>query len=88
MHMDRAIFDLHLSMEATSAYIVICSLLDEGLFPILSLVRARWNGNEQSLRNALHDLMQHNVVNTDPTVFDGEPLVIRSREKWRRGSTM
>ena len=88
MHMDRAIFDLQLSMEATSAYIVICSLLDEGLFPTLSLVRARWNGNEQSLRNALHELMQHNVVNADPTVFDGEPLVIRSREKWRRGSTM
>jgi len=85
--MDRTIFDLQLTMEATSAYIVICSLLDEGLFPTLSLVRARWNGNEQSLRSALHELMRHNVVNTDPTVFDGEPLAIRSREKWQRAST-
>jgi hypothetical protein len=85
MHMDRAIFDLQLSMEATSAYIVVCSLLDEGLFPTLTLVRARWNGSEQSLRKALRELMQHHVVNDDATVFDGEPLAIRSREKWRRG---
>jgi hypothetical protein len=85
MHMDRAIFDFQLSMEATSAYIVVCSLLDDGLFPTISLVRARWNGSEPSLQKALQELMECNVVDPDATVFDGEPLAIRSREKWRRG---
>ncbi len=30
MHMDRAIFNLEASVEATSLYILLCALLDQG----------------------------------------------------------
>ena len=39
MHMDRAIFDMNLSVAATSLYILLCSLQDEEREPTLNTAR-------------------------------------------------
>ncbi|MGV8075294.1 MAG: hypothetical protein AB2L11_12150 [Syntrophobacteraceae bacterium] len=81
--MDRAIFDLNSSMEATSLYILLCALLDSGAIPTLNLARARWNGDEESLKKAAEELIQRGVLENRPPISDDKPLTINPSCKWR-----
>lgn len=72
--MDRNIFKLkELSMEATSAYIIIASVVGENAAPSLDIIRARWNASEEKLDLALKELSDRNVIvyRSGPA---GEPL--------------
>jgi hypothetical protein len=83
MHMDRAIFDLRISVEATSAYILICSLMDEGHFPSPKQIRLLWSGDEGSLRAALGELMERQVLVARGELFEDSPVSVNASDKWK-----
>lgn len=83
MHMDRAIFDLRASMEATSLYILLSSLLDQGQVPSLENARAKWNGTEEELLNAVDELMQRRVLEEVRPIPEKESLNINSSTRWQ-----
>ena len=60
--MDRQIFNMNLSVEATSAYILVASLVSENVRPSLEIVRGRWTAEDEALDRALEELARHNVV--------------------------
>lgn len=81
--MDRAIFDLKMSTEATSLYILICSLVEQGVAPLLSHVRARWNGNEEELVKAIEELIRYRVLEERISNTHEEALQLTPRDVWR-----
>jgi hypothetical protein len=83
MHMDRAIFDLRASMEATSLYILLSSLLDQGQVPSLENARAKWNGTEEELLNAVDELMQRRVLEEIYPIPEKESLNINPSTRWQ-----
>jgi hypothetical protein len=83
MHMDRAIFELRTSVEATSAYILICSLMDQGRLPTLETIRSLWNGNEDGLQSALRELMQLRVVEADGELSDDSAVAVTPADQWK-----
>jgi hypothetical protein len=65
-HMDRTIFRLKAGIPATSLYILICSLLDEGHLPTLDRIRVLWNGTEELLNEAIEELISRGVLESPP----------------------
>ncbi len=61
-HMDRTIFLRKLSTLATSLYILICQLLDDGLSPTPAQIRRLWNGSEQDLAVAAQELVNEGIL--------------------------
>jgi hypothetical protein len=53
--MDRNIFNQNLSVEATSAYILVTSLIGENQSPTLDLIREKWTVTPEKLDNALKE---------------------------------
>lgn len=82
MSMDRAIFNMNLNVEATSLYILICALTDQGEMPTLDRIRAQWNGSEEGLFKAVEELIRHGIVNGALPPQDEEPLQPKPKEKW------
>ncbi len=82
MNMDRDIFNLKASTEATSLYILICALMDLGQSPTLPEIRAKWNGSEESLRNAVKELMHRGVLDASHSLGEDEPFAVQSRDDW------
>ncbi len=66
MHMDRAVFDLKVSVHAVSLYILICALLDDGREPTVDAVRAQWSASEDALQEAVAELAARGVILLDP----------------------
>ncbi len=62
MNMDRAIFDLNVSVEATSLYILLCALMDGGQPPTLENALQKWTGTEESLLTAALELIGRCVI--------------------------
>ena len=60
--MDREIFKLGLSVEATSAYILVTSLVGENTRPSIEALQAKWTGSNQDLDQALAELTGRNVI--------------------------
>jgi hypothetical protein len=85
MHMDRAIFDLNVSVEATSAYILICYLLDGGHNPDLDKMRSLWNGSEQSLQTAINELMERQVLQYCHELSSDTSVAVNPADKWQWG---
>lgn len=78
MHMDRAIFDLNAGVGATSLYILICALLDQGEHGItLDRVSLQWNGSREELDAAAEELVRRGVLSG----ADGH-LHLNAKEKW------
>jgi hypothetical protein len=82
MHMDRAIFDLNASVEATSLYILICALLDQQELPTLNRAKVQWNGSSENLVSAIEELMRRGVLQKMNPLRDDEPLRLNRREEW------
>ncbi|MDR1606931.1 MAG: hypothetical protein LBT38_00765 [Deltaproteobacteria bacterium] len=66
--MDTQIFSLGLSIEATSAYILICSIAEEGQKADWPGLRAAWVGAPEALEPSLTELLAWRVIGalTDP----------------------
>jgi hypothetical protein len=79
--MDTQIFNLNLSVFATSAYILICSLVGEGILPTAEAINRRWNASDEELQSALSELQIWRVLEkrTGPdeqTAFSPNPASI------------
>lgn len=83
-HMDQAIFHLKASVPATSLYILICSMLDEGEVPTLDRARGQWNGTEENLKEALEELAQRGILHPVPYSENGKPIGLYLSQNWRR----
>lgn len=82
MNMDRAIFDLKISVEATSLYILLCALMDAGEHPTLENASSKWTGTEEALREAARELIERCIVaGAVPTPGDMH-LHPNSRDRW------
>jgi hypothetical protein len=76
--MDRAIFDLNASVGATSLYILICALLDQGEQGItLDRVSLQWNGSREELHVAAEELVRRGVLSGGDGHFH-----VNSKGKW------
>ncbi len=62
MVMNRKIFALNLSVPATSAYILICTLADSGTPVTIESAGTFWNDTPEALVNALEELNRHRIV--------------------------
>ena len=82
MNMDRAIFALDASVEATSLYIILCSLMDAGKAPTLDLARSRWNGTQESLLAAAKELVRRGVLNARLPIRADAHLHPTTRDQW------
>ena len=60
--MDRKIFKLNLSVEATSAYILICNLAESGAPTTIESVGTFWNDKPEALVSALKELDRHGII--------------------------
>lgn len=83
MNMDREIFNLKVSTEATSFYIIVCALMDQGIPPTLPEVRARWTSTEESLIAAAEELVKRGVLNSPIPVPEDMHLHPTTRDWWR-----
>ncbi len=62
--MDRNIFKMNLSVEVTSAYILVASLMEQNIRPSLEEIRQRWTKSEAELDQALAELVRRNILKT------------------------
>ena len=82
MNMDRAIFDIELSVEATSLYILLCALMDGGEPPTLENALPKWAGTEESLLNAAHELIGRCIISGTLPIPPNMHLHPRTRDWW------
>ncbi len=62
MLMDRTIFTMDLSLEATSVYILICSFVEGGAPATVESLGPFWNGPREALSSALGELRSRGIV--------------------------
>ena len=62
MLMSQKIFALNLSVEATSAYILICTLAESGAPVTIESAASFWNDTREALATALEELNRHRVI--------------------------
>ena len=62
MLMDRKIFEMNLSVEATSAYILICTLAESGAPVTIESAASFWNDSPEALTKALAELDRCSVI--------------------------
>ena len=82
MNMDRAIFELNTTVEATSLYILLCALMDQGRPPTLEEAIAKWTGTEQSLLAAAEELIKRCVLNSTLPIPGDMHLHPTTRDRW------
>ena len=83
-HMDRTIFHLRASVPATSLYILICSLLDEGEAPTLNRAMELWSGSEEEFQGAMQELIQRGILAPPRPMLNGRPRHLNLTSNWRR----
>jgi hypothetical protein len=64
--MDRQIFNMNCSVEATSLYIVVTSLVGDNQRPTLEAIRGRWTISTEALDLALEELMGRGILERYP----------------------
>ncbi|MEM5785666.1 MAG: hypothetical protein AAGU11_00030 [Syntrophobacteraceae bacterium] len=82
MNMDRAIFELNASVEATSLYILLCALMDQGRSPTLEEAGAKWAGTEESLLSAAQELIERCVLISMVPIPRNQHLHPTTRDRW------
>jgi len=82
MNMDRAIFDLKISVEAASLYIVLCALMDAGQPPTLENARLKWTGTDESLLTAAQELVRRCVITGNVPIPEDMHLHPLTRDRW------
>ena len=60
--MDTQIFNLGLSVYASSAYIVVCSIVSDGLAATSDKISARWMGEPERLEAAIEERLAWQVI--------------------------
>ncbi|MDR1044373.1 MAG: hypothetical protein LBP33_04540 [Candidatus Adiutrix sp.] len=72
--MDREIFNQNLPVATTSAYLLICAVVDGGARPGLELLRSRWAASPEELDQALAELTGLNIITRKALPADEDPV--------------
>ncbi len=83
MDMDRAIFNLEASVEATSLYILLCALHDQEETLTIDRARVQWNGTREDLARAAEELIRRGVLVASRPLAQDQPLYINPADEWR-----
>jgi sugar lactone lactonase YvrE len=78
--MEQRIFEQGLSVEATSAYIVLDSLRSAPDGPSVDLARNIWTGTPETLDRALRELAQRRIIELPRDT--GGRVELRPPETW------
>jgi len=84
--MNQKIFNIGLSMETVSLYLLCCGLADAGNTISKKNILEIWNTGEEELRDCLHTLEEKNIllrILSDGEEHDFYKLV--GVEKWKTG---
>ena len=84
--MDQKIFNIGLTMEAVSLYLLCCGLADAGSTISKKNILEIWNTGEEELKNCLHTLEEKNILFR--ILSDGEDndvYKLENVEKWKTG---
>jgi hypothetical protein len=82
MNMDRAIFDVEISIEAISLYILLCALMDGEQAPTLENALPKWAGTEESLSAAARELIGRCIINGIIPTPNDMHLHPNTRDRW------
>ncbi len=82
MNMDRAIFEMQLSVEATSLYILLCALIDQGVPPTLEEAVHKWTGTADSLLRAAEELVKRCILRSSLPIRKDIHLHPTTRDRW------
>ncbi len=83
MHMDRNIFKLGTSVEATSLYILLCALTEENQSITLDHASRQWNGTPEGLLKGAAELMERGVLVGTHPLTQNQPLFVAPSDQWR-----
>ena len=83
MNMDRGIFNLEASVEATSLYILLCALADQGEPLTLDRAAVQWNGTKEDLLKAANELIRRGVLTGNQPLTQDQPLQLNPADQWR-----
>lgn len=65
MQMDQKIFELGLSVEVVSVYLLCTGLADSGQELIFETIRSLWNGTDEELLAGLAELEKKRIIGVD-----------------------
>jgi hypothetical protein len=83
MNMDRGIFNLEASIEATSLYILLCALADQGETLTLDRAGVQWNGTKEDLLKAANELIRRGVLAGNHPLTQDQPLQLNPADQWQ-----
>ena len=84
--MNQAIFDLGLSVETISVYLLVCGLTDAGRSVTSKNLAEVWNGTQAALVQGLHELEDKRIISRILT--DGEEntaFKVMDIHRWKIG---
>ncbi len=84
MLMDRTIFSINLSVEATSAYILICTLAESGVPVTIESAQSFWNDTSEALASALEELLHHCIIHEALDSNQVRQYFINPPDLWER----
>ena len=82
MHMDRKIFAMNLSVEATSAYILICTLAESGAVITIESAGSFWNDSPEALSRALEELKHRRVIYEELDTKQRRQYLLNPADLW------
>ncbi|UCG21927.1 MAG: hypothetical protein JSU80_04955 [Deltaproteobacteria bacterium] len=82
--MDRKIFSLNLSVEATSAYILICNLAESGTPITIESAGTFWNDKPEALLSALEELNRHRIIFEALDANQMRQYYLNPSDRWRK----
>jgi hypothetical protein len=82
--MDRNIFKLNLPTEATSAYILVASLMEQDVRPTLDEIRSRWTTSDSDLDDALRELIHRRILKVSTSTDESPVYFPNPSNLWRK----
>ncbi len=84
MLMDRTIFSINLSVEATSAYILICTLAESRTPVTIESAKPFWNDTSEALASALEELRRRCIIHETLDSNQVRQYFINPPDLWER----
>ena len=82
MLMDRKIFAMNLSLEATSAYILICTLAESGAPITIESAGSLWNDSPEALTRAIEELNHRRVIYEELDAKQRRQYLLNPSDLW------
>jgi hypothetical protein len=81
--MDQKIFDMDISVETISLYLLFCGLTDESNKITTNTVLDIWNGSQETLKSSIDELEKRNIIRKIISDDAGNNVYrVVSSEKW------